>query len=749
MNTGYIYKLTNYCLVEYIFPDPQITQESISADFTVLTNKYNYDVQFYNDNSNTTNNIQDHTVVQVEGNTYVYIDEEKVPNYLDYDDNFIKSTPLTDEFEYDVVRFHFISGFSFKEFKALIFTIKNLLNNGKHGIFSNILLNENIMQEIVKLNPHPIFLGDAFYDRYFEIIIPAIKKMNQEYYLSPTPESTLAAILSPGLNETETAHNGFIGYVKDAPIQISLSESNTYIPYTPIITTYDTYVINLYKTLSLSQTNDFDGLTAEIHESDEGNYIEYTMLKYGAFPNEFIAYLNAQGPNNNWVIIHQLSVYEQVGSSEIKTSDMMYFQDDNFEQFLKFRPVLEYAENAVTFSVDYLIRLTNQFDGEQIIRRGSATFDNPKAYGKDTRSLSANITAQPYKIYNKIVMKKGLDKTNAYVEPEFDDVPNPPIEKTTDEREYKNIYVPYVINFARVGLSNQSAFNSIVSSNSQIYGQGKYPLIITPMDNFFKFIIHQENIDGVYEPMDLNIGTRYNLVFKSGNKEVPIPSDNTKKKDITPIQKEIPTQQEKIKDNIAISPLSVSTTRSNQSISSSSVLDSLTTSSYVDSSGTIVTSDNVAEIANLKEGELIFRLIKSEARTLYQSPNGEYYVTIVSEEGTETVLYRGFWSKMADTRKDKQKEVITTPSPIDEAKLKPYPIAQPKEPSPLVATGATKSTTYDPETNTVIADNPFVFVPDYIPLYDTNKNISVVNKLTPKSVIEEEESDTSSSTIEN
>ena len=739
MNTGYIYRLTDYCLVEYVFVDPQNPQTPINADFTVLTNKYNNEIQFYNDNSNTTNNIQDYTVVQTDGNTYVYIDEEKVPNYLDYDKNFIKSTPSTDAFGYDIVRFHFVSGFSFNAFEALIFTIKNLLNNGNKGIFANILIDATIMQNIINLNPHPLFVGDAFFDRYFEIQIPAIKKMNRDYYTSQTPDQTLAAKLSPGLNETETAHEGYIGYVTDAPISISLSESNTYRPYTPVITTYDTYIINLQKTLSLVQTNDFDGLTAEIHESEEGNYIEYSLLKYGAFPNEFISYLNGKESHNNWIIIHQLSVYEHVGSTEIKTSDMMYYQGDNFEEYLKYRPVLEYANDSIAFSIEYLIRLTNQKDGEQIIRRGSATFDNPKAYGKDTRALMANVTAQPYNIYNKIILKKGLDKTESYIEPEFNDVPQPPITAKDETIMYQKQYVPYVINFAKVGLGNQSVFNKSVSLDNFIYGQGKYPLTITPMDNFFKFIIYEEDINGVYKPIDLNIGTRYNLVFRTGNKEVQL--KDSKSKVTTPEQSKVIGKSTTIKEQDAniISPLGINTTRSSEYIQT-------TTSTTTESS--IIGSDNIRELTNLKEGELLFRLTKKEAKDLYNSKSDEFYITIVSEDGAETVLYRGLWFKMSEFKKveKQEKEAILDPRVIP-VKADISKDIQIDGASPVVSTGAYKDTEFDPETNIVVSDNPLVEVPDYISLYDNNNNKSVVLKLIPKAVIEEKESDVSSSTI--
>lgn len=763
MNNGKIIRLSDYCVVEYISPDPREVQTPIDADFIRLHNKYSDNVQFFNSNGDIkeTNNIQDFTLVQTSGNSYVSIDVDKVPNYLDKNENFIYDSPYTDPFIYDTVRFHFISGFLFNEFKALIFTIKNKMNNGKDGIFSNFLLNSLIMQDVIELNPHPIFLSNAFFDRYFEIKIPSIKQMNKDYNSSPDASTTLAAILSPRLNETGDGFDGYIGYVTDSPIIIGLSESNTYMPLPIDQVVYDSYVINNHYELSLEQSSEFDGLTADIKESEEGNYIEYSLMKYGGFPNEFIGYLNGKKPNNNWVVIHELRVYESVSGTEIQTSDSMYFQTDKFEEYLKFRPVLEYAENAIAFSIEYLVRLTNQYDGEQIIRKGSGTFYNPKAYGKDTRSLIANITAQPYKIYNKIIMKKGFDKTNMYVDPDFNDIPNPPITEPEKEVITQKVYVPYVINYARVGLSNHSAYNSIISSDSFIYGQGKYPMVITPMDNLFKFIIHEQDKDGVYKPMDLNIGRKYRLVFRTGgkaSKEIKIDLDTPQKERVQYIPrrpitaKTLVSKPTEIKD--VISPLgALSDTRSSLPIKDPSVY---TTSNIL---GTVeIIADNVAEISNAREGELLFRVQKVESGQLYRSTSGEFYITILSEVGVETVLYRGTWNKMSEDKKIRQKEsdarikdidvrikekFVTTPDKQTAqvrdttapkiTELRETPVSASR--IPKLTTGPTKSPEYDIQTNTVISDNPAVDVPEYVSLYDKNRNVSVVTKIIPKQTL--------------
>lgn len=730
MSTGRIFRLSNYCVVEYITPDPYEVQIPISADFTVFHNKYTGDIQFYNANNNKTSNIQDYTVTKLDGNTYINLDVDKVPNFLDYDD-FVYYNPTTDPFQYDKIRFHFISGFRFDTFEALIVTIKNQMNNGKYGIFSSLLLNSLIMQDIVKFNSQPIFLTDAFFDKYFEITIPAIKQINTDYYTSSNTSTTLGAKLSPRLNATEDGFDGYIGYVTDFPINISLSESNTYRKYTPESTTYDTYIINNNFDLSINQTNDYDGISAEIRESEEGNYIEYAMLKYNSYPNEFIAYLNGKNINNNWIIIHELRVYEHIGSSQVLTNNSMYYQYSDFEQYLTYRPVLKYSNTAIAFSIDYTIRLTNVFNGEQIIRTGGITLYNPKSYGKDTRSLIANITAQPYKVYNKIIMKHGLDKTNMYVEPNFNDVPEKPASATSDIK-YITKYQPYVIYLSKVGLSNHSAYDKQISSDTFIYGQGKCPLVISPMDNIFKFIIHEQDKDGVYRVMDLNIAKKYKLVFRTNEKEFEIKTkSNISDDNLSVVDFRTDTTKEKV------TTLDSNEDRSNLTIQKTTKSDSVDGVSGFNS-----VSDGISELSDTKNGELLFKLNKKDAQVLYKSKSDEYFITMLTEDGTETVLYRGRWFKMSDDDLIKKKEVDARLDPIDikiKAEYNKTGIVAPETTKKSITTSNNSTIIYDVEKNTVIADNPNIEVPGYSSSFEKNGNVSAVTKLTPKQVLKEEE----------
>lgn len=735
MSTGRIFRLTNYCVVEYITPDPNEVQVPISADFTVFHNKYTGDVQFFNSNSDSTGNIQDYTVTKTDGNTYVNLDVDKVPNFLDYDDNLIYTEPSTDPFQYDTIRFHFISGFRFDEFEALIFTIKNQMNNGEDGIFLSHLLNSLIMQDVIVLNPHPIFLTDAFFDRYFEVKIPSIKQVNADYYSAPDASTTLGARISPRLNSDEDGFDGYIGYVTDFPINISLSESNTYTAFTPDSTTYDTYVINDHYDLSIVQTNDYDGISAEIHESEEGNFIEYSLMKYNAFPNEFIAYLNSKNPHNNWIIIHEIRVYEHVGSSQIMTNNSMFYQYENFEEFLNYRPVLKYADTSVAFSLDYTVRLTNAYDGEQVIRTGAITLYNPKSYGKDTRSLIADITAQPYKVYNKISVKYGLDKSNMYTEPVFNDVPNAP-ESETAEIQYITKYEPYIVNFIKVGLSSHSAYNRKVSSDSFVYGQGKHPLVISPMDNIFKFIIHEQDDDGIYRPMDMNMAKKYKLVFRTGGKEIEI---KTKSEVVTEKKSVSELRIERIQDYVP--PLESSATRSDLDIRKTATVDSFDAAKGVES-----ISDGISELSDAKNGELVFKLNKKDAQVLYKSKTDEFFITMLTEDGTETVLYRGRWYKMSDDDSVKKKEIDARLDPIDVKiskdidKTATTDISTKNSISTVkVNTGANIAASYDSTTNTVTGDDPDIDVPGYSTTHDENDNVPLITKITPRQILKEGE----------
>jgi hypothetical protein len=117
---------------------------------------------------------------------------------------------------YDSVKFHIISGYNFDNLDGVILQAKYQERTGKKATLMQILLQKSDVTLPV-LNPNPIYLGGALYDKYVEVKIPAYANMVYEFEIlngNPTQSSTLAAKISSDGN----------GFLRDAPVEFTVFE---------------------------------------------------------------------------------------------------------------------------------------------------------------------------------------------------------------------------------------------------------------------------------------------------------------------------------------------------------------------------------------------------------------------------------------------------------------------------------------------------------------------------------------------
>ena len=505
--------LTSYCIAEYMFDDIA-SLDLYSDDFVLLSNSTADSHQIFNIDSSysSTKNIQDLTAVPIGKNTFAYLDSEKIPNYVAYDANITSTTISGYSIAMDKVRFHFVSGFDFNDFKALILSIKQTENDGKSNLFANILLAPETIGEMISFNSKPLFLSNAIYDRYVDILVPSIKNINEEYKTAPVPSTTFVAQITPN------NFGGSTGFIYNNPIYIGLAEcGKRNIIYTNLGITYDSFEVSEYYEAPLSQSNEFDSVGAFIDESTSGDFIEFYMTFNSGFPSDLIGILNRRNPSNDWIIIHQLSIFEQVGTAFLNTSRFVFFQEDKFDEPNIFRPVLKNANEAVSMSIDYVVRLTNRLDGEQIIREASYTLYSPKKYGKSLINMPLLDKPRSHKVYNKII-KKSYEADKLFIEPSLENNKNT-IGNTSVIT--KTEYVPIFFNNSNISVSNTSSYIKNKDVNEEIvFGPGKLRFIISPFDNLIKLKIFTANSKSnkkTLVPLDLNINSaKYKLVFETG-----------------------------------------------------------------------------------------------------------------------------------------------------------------------------------------------------------------------------------------
>ena len=517
--------LTPYCLVEYMF-EPLGSLNYMTDDVVLLTNTETGLLQIINTDASvtTTRNIQDMTVVSVGNNKFAYADSEIIPNYIDFDSNIVE-TPITGyNVVYDQVRFHFATGFDFEGFTGLILSIKNEMNNTVGHVFSNILFSPETTSELLTFNPKPLFITNSTYDRYIDIKVPSIKNINEEYTTSLSPSTTFAAAITPQIS------GGSHGFITNAPIEITLSECGRKEKLdTNVGVKYDVFEISESYTSILSQDNEFNGVGAYIAESASGDYLEYYMMFNSGFPEDLISTLNSRNPSNDWIIVHQLSIFEQIGSGFVNTSRQVIFQEDNYDEPLLFRPILQNADLAVSMSADLICRLTNRLNGEQIIREASFTLLSPKKYGKNLINIPLSGEPQSQKVYNKLI-QKNFESTKLFIEPTFAPGFESEITPESLEPTMSTEYVPVYFSNNNISISNVSKMSKKRDlADEVIFKPGQLRFVLSPFDNTIKLKVY-DVIDQKAIPLDLNANAaKYNIVFDTDNGKVSISNANNDK----------------------------------------------------------------------------------------------------------------------------------------------------------------------------------------------------------------------------
>jgi hypothetical protein len=518
--------LTNYCIVEYMLEDLG-SLDYINDDFKLLQNDHIDAHQiFNNDGSFTeTRNIQDATVTSIDGNRYAYLDSEKIPNYIDYDDKITETTISGYNVTLDKVRFHFISGFNFDDFRALVLSVRNIENDQKTNIFANILFNKETESTILTFNPKPLYITNAMYDRYIDVYVPSIKNINEELNTSPTPASTFAAAITP--NDTS-----YTGFITNNPIVVSLDECGTQEKIdTGIGLEYDSFEITEHYETVVSQSNEFDSVGAYIQESSQGDFIEFFLTYNGGFPEELISILNRRNPLNDYIIAHELTVYEQIGSAFIESSRLAFFQDKDYDEPNLFRPVLRNANTAITMSVDYIVRLINRLNGDQVIREGSMIITSPKKYGKTLLKLELQDKPQSQNIINKIY-KNNFEATELFIDPAQSVTRSIGSIASSSSIPTSTQYVPIFFTKSNISVANKSAI--VKENNDQdevVFKDGKLRFVISPFDNFLKFKFYTE-VKNKTTALDLNIGDAiYRAVFQTSSGKIKIDNLNDQSKE--------------------------------------------------------------------------------------------------------------------------------------------------------------------------------------------------------------------------
>ena len=291
---------------------------------------------------------------------------------------------------YDSIRLHLKSGFSFAA-------------RGKAGFLFEVTANrtsgvKNFLTQLVYLNtsnyefsnPKPFILGETLWSKYINIKVPTLVNNNSEF------DDRFYGDGTPGSSDLDPTSNYQLRFAL-------LDQLRT-------IEGFDYVYTGEENKFTVSREDEFADFTVAVEQANDGDYFNIFGEKDNSINNFEGHILNRiQTSSDDIVVIYDVDVFEQIGTSQVKTQTSTFTQYESFNDPIRFRPVITRSNQAVNFSLDVTMRIYNQTDNTQIVKRASLTVNEAKKYGKRLSSLkidSPNIMTEVYNVLPSLAANK-------------------------------------------------------------------------------------------------------------------------------------------------------------------------------------------------------------------------------------------------------------------------------------------------------------------------------------------------------
>ena len=487
-------KINDYALLEITYEHTTINTSS--SGFTIIDNTIQGYTQVLNDNNSelSTGNVLDRSSVQLGANQWVRTEQDVPIPYLSTDQRFEVSSLSEDaptqqwNVTYDRVRVHILSGYTFTSSSGFVLDVSypetNRIKNTRVALQTYVNGDDYIV-----FNTRPMVINGANYDKYVEFLIPSLSDMITEYNAATDKQDAIAYYF--------TSDND--GFLTEGLIKFDFYE----IEQVNSLNGYDYLTTGVPSYVSIEPQDQFSNLAAVIKQN--GDYFEYYPTWDENFISDYIAILNET--RGKYVVIHELTVSEQVGFSQLYSSSNVILQTDDFDQPSLFKPILKNSDTAFSFSIDYTMRLTNETDGSQIIRTASVTSFEPKKFGRNGLKLNVREDVIPFRVYNKIsegpvfnlpVPKQDI-RVQRIVSPSF----------------YENNNVSVSTGKLFIDKSGQFIPEDLFEWDI-VFGQTEAVVLVSPFDNYFKFNVFRVTPDSI-ESLDLSSAQEINIIFETGS----------------------------------------------------------------------------------------------------------------------------------------------------------------------------------------------------------------------------------------
>lgn len=469
-------------------------------------------------------------------------EDKKVRSYAEYcspaGDGLNTFTLLStgdEEIGWDSLKIYLTSGYDFSDLFCLLARISISTKDGGMLDLCNLVLTRATAYKYVSYMTSPVIFGNFIYDKYIEIAIPSLEEIVESELqdtlniktgsplkimfsvVEERDQETMDAQFHRGLfNQGEPDKNVLCEFTKSSTIRGSIptdfiSSDNlgvymTLSPDSPFVEFYGTWKdapldtetvqafntdIELYDRSMVRRMN-------STYEVEDGYVPEYDMKK--------------------WVAMHEITC-EVIGPGEKILDTENYSMTQLFtgtgNTKFHYRPTIlddEIIRNIgeVALNIDYTLRFMNIEDGVQFLKHGALSVSGNDLFRfcQGTSSISQAGLA-PYKVYNRIVEKKG-------------EVPA----GVKSGAPAKTQYIKVFYNVSDITLDD---------AGNQ-YADGEYTVVLSKTPKNYKFVFRKRNGDGT-RLMDMT-DTYYKLYAKDSN-GTDIVIDPTYSKNMNPVLGEL------------------------------------------------------------------------------------------------------------------------------------------------------------------------------------------------------------------
>jgi hypothetical protein len=393
---------------------------------------------------------------------------------------------------YDKIRLHLRSGYNFasRGYEGFLFQV---LADRTSGVQNNLTQLVYLNQSNYEIsNPKPFILGETLFSKFIEIKFPTVlanqnPQFNDVFYgdgnanssdLDPTSNYGVAFSLIDRLS-TEDGYD-----------YIYTAEENEF---------------------TISREDEYQDFTAVIEEANDGDYFKIYGERDGS-ASSFEAYVlnRINTSTDDIIVIYDVELYEQIGMGQVKTFDTTFTQTEDFASPIIFRPVVMNASTAVNFSIDVTMRIYNETDNTQIVKKASLTYNSAAKYGKKLQTINISGRNTVTEVFNTL---PNLSQNRSIRDAIVASIPRSTKNVKTFIERYN---VVAAVNPAEVSITELGQLNSIRDLNSPQYvASNQLEIGVYPMDNYYKFKIVRKNGDD-FEAMDFTSVENMTLNFIDG-----------------------------------------------------------------------------------------------------------------------------------------------------------------------------------------------------------------------------------------